>query len=316
MLFRSNARIVESLNKAGAFASTGWNRRQVAAVMEKALNEGQVVQRDRAAGQTSLFDMGDDAGEFATIYEKPDLPEWADHLLWEAEKEMLGLYISSHPLRNYRDLIERFSTLDQENVSELREGEEVTVAGIITGVRKINTKKGGRMAFLAIETLQGTVEITVFTDLFEKRSALLETDMIVLCVAKANYRDDKISFVAEELMHIDDAEKNLTRAIHIRLSPAHQQENSLNHVGELLSRVNGPHDVYLHCMTPEAGEVIVHAPASCRVTAERPLREAIEDFLGEESVFFSAGMGLPSHQPKRITEPQQPRWRRQDRSDN
>ncbi len=312
-----NMRVVESLNKAGAFASTGWNRRQVAAVMEKALTEGQVVQRDRAAGQTSLFDMGGEDNAFAGVYEKPELPEWADHLIWEAEKEMLGLYISSHPLGNYRDIIRHYATPGLDRAESLREGDEVHIAGIITTVRRITTKKGGRMAFVTVETPEGACEIIVFTDLYERKTSLVAEEMIVIFEARVNMREGRQSFIANEIHPLDDAERELTRAVHVRLQAYQQQTRLLEQLGALLSGASGPCDVYLHCETPDTGEVVLHAPASCRVSPTRQLRHAIEDLLGQDSVFFSGGMRMPSHQPPRNTQPQQPRWKkRNDYADN
>ena len=308
-----NARVLESLNKAGAFASTGWNRREVASVMDKAVTEGQVVQRDRAAGQISMFDLD---GDFSVIYEKPNLPEWPDHIVWESEKEMLGLYISSHPLRNYRDLIARYATLKLSEAMEMREGDEVSAAGIITNVRTLLTKKGDRMAFVSLETLQGPCELTVFSEVFQRNGALLANDMIVMVRARVNFRDDKLSFLVNEIMPIDDAERAMTKALHVRLDLAAQQPETLEKLAKLLGGARGACDVYLHCATGAEGEAVVHAPESCRVAFSRGLKSTVEALLGEEAAYFSGGMGLPTHQPPRAA-PETPRWKqRQEAAHN
>ena len=275
--------------------------------VEKALSEGQVVQRDKAIGQTSLFDMGGMDDSFQRIYEKPELPEWPDHVIWEGEKEMLGLYISSHPLQNYRDLVERYSTLDLNNTSGLKEGEEVSIAGLVSTVRVISTKKGSKMAFLRIETLQGPAEVTVFSDLYEQKGALLVADLVVVCTARVNYRDDKLGFVANDLVPIDDAERTLTKAVHVRVHPPRQQIETLDKLALIMGSVPGPCDVYLHCGLADEGEVVIHAPNACRVSPTRQLHHAVEELMGQDTVFFSAGMRLPSHQAARVY--QQPRWK-------
>src|SRR5690606_13770922 len=96
-----NRRLIESLNRAGAFGSTGWNRRQVEATIEGALSEGQISQRDRDAGQTSLFEVLEDDVSEQTMHQKPDMDEWPESELLAFEKEMLGLYVSSHPLAKF-----------------------------------------------------------------------------------------------------------------------------------------------------------------------------------------------------------------------
>jgi DNA polymerase-3 subunit alpha len=251
--------------------------------------------------------MGDSQESFQRIYEQPKLPEWPDHVIWEGEKEMLGLYISSHPLQNYRDLVERYSTLDLKDTSLLKEGEEVMIAGLVSTVRAISTKKGTRMAFLRLETLLGPCEVTIFSDLYEQKSTLLVADLVVVCAARVNYRDDKLGFVANDLVPIDDAERLLTKAVHVRVHPPRQQTDVLDKLALILGSVPGACDVYLHCGLADGGEVVIHAPNACRVSATRQLRLAIEDLMGQDTVYFSAGMRLPSYQTPRVY--QQPAWK-------
>ncbi|HOH51416.1 MAG TPA: DNA polymerase III subunit alpha [Candidatus Hydrogenedentes bacterium] len=303
-----NMRVLESLNKAGAFLGTGWNRRQVEAVLEKAVAESQLFQRDQRAGQTSLFDMGGVAEDLSDMYERPELPEWQDHQLWEAEKEVLGLYITSHPLWLHRDTIEHYATPPAVMARDPREGEERVLAGVITNVRRISTKKGDPMAFVTLETLRGSCELTAFSEIYRQKAHLMEADMVVIARAKANFRNERLSYLVEDIMLIDDAERSLTRALHVRLEIAHQDPATLRRVAEALAAHPGPCDVYLHCRVANDDEVVVHAPESCRVAGVRALRPLLETLLGEGAAFFSGGMGLPSHR-RPDPAPDVPRWK-------
>ncbi len=306
-----SSRLIESLNKAGAFLSTQWNRRQVAEVLDIAISAGQSLQRERDAGQTSLFDLAGAEDVFDPGTDRPDLPEWPEHEVLAHEKEMLGLYVSSHPLNNYETLIRRFHTLDLNSLEEKREGDEAIVCGIIVSVRKIYNRKNEAMAFLALETLQGPCDITVFSDLYEQKKSLLIEDMIISCPVRVNIRDEKHTLIAENILAIDESEGVLARALHVRLKPEHQAPDLVHKLACLLGNAKGDCDVFLHCLLPDkGGEAVVHATSACRVAPSERLALAIEALLGADVLFLSAGMGLPSHRPPRENHETPRRFRR------
>lgn len=312
-----NSRTIESLNKAGAFLGTGWNRRQVAEVAEQAISAGQVLQRERAAGQTSLFDLAEAGDEFEMGMDKPHLPEWPEHELLAYEKETTGLYVTGHPLNNYESLIRRYSTLDLATLDEYKEGDEANVCGMITEAKKHYNRKGDAMAFLTLETMQGPCEMTVFSDLYEQKKNLLEQDFIITCCVRVNVRDDKNTLVVTNLIAIDETEATLTKAVHIRLNPQQQEEVLVHKLALLLGGAQGTCDVYLHCGRDGQKEAVVHATSACRVAPSPQLAREVENLLGENALFLSAGMGLPSHQPKRTYEENNnSRWRGGKRSYN
>lgn len=295
-----NTRVIESLNKAGAFLSTGWNRRQTAEVIEIAISAGQARQRERDAGQTSLFELAGAEDAFDPDNDKPNLPEWPEHDILAYEKDVLGLYVSSHPLRNYDSLIRRFHTLDMNSLDEKQEGYEMIVCGIISDCRKKYTQKGDAMAFLILETLQGPCDITVFSNLYEQKKHLLLEDMILACTVHVNIRDDKRTLIADNILPIDEAEAALARAMHVRLKPGQQNPDTAHKLACILGNAHGTCDVFLHCLLPDKhGEAVVHATSACCVQPSEKLTRDVEELLGENAVFLSAGMGLPTHRPSR-----------------
>jgi DNA polymerase III subunit alpha len=305
-----NRRCIESLNRAGAFVGMGWNRRQVEAALDQALGEGQSAQRDKDAGQFSLFDMDGMEDTVATMHQKPDVHEFPDHEVLQMEKEILGLYISSHPLDPYREIIERFASANVTELSDYKEGETVKVAGSIATVRIHVTKTNKRMAFVALETHQGLVEVTVFSDTFEQKAGIIAQDMIVMIPARVNYRNEEPGLVAIDVYPIEDAERHLVKAVHVRLSGPALSEEPVAKLAELLGNAKGEHDVYLHCSTRQGKAVTVHATEACTVPATRQFRYAIEEIAGVDNVWFSGGMGLPTHKPEELYVREKKPWER------
>ena len=304
-----NKRLVESLNKAGAFAGTGWKRVQVAAVLDAALGEAQSTQRDRDAGQTSLFDISGMEETVEVMHERPDMDEWPERELLQYEKDVLGLYASGHPLSGFKKILDHFNTLDLEHFKEVEEGTEVNLGGIINTIKTHLTKRG-KMAFLGLDTLKGSCEITVFSDLFEKRGGIIVPDTPVMINAKISYRNNAPGLLANDIYLLRDAEQHLTRAIHIRLGKATAE--TADELSKLLGVHTGNCDVYLHCAMPGNGEVIVHANKACLAKPSSGLRCKVEDLLGEGAYYCSAGMGLPTHaEPKKPAHGDKP-WKRRN----
>lgn len=304
-----NRRLLECLNKAGAFGGSGWNRRQVEAVLDNALSEGQIAQRERESGQTSLFDLMEPEDPGAGRHHRPDLQEWPESELLQYEKEVLGLYVSSHPLARHAETIRRFSTLRLAELAELREGHEGAVGGIIGAVKQHITGRGDKMAFVRLDSLEGSVEITVFSDLFAQKGGLLVQDMIVMFTAKVSGRNNQPGLVASDIFPVEDAEERLTRAVHVRMQTVGLDDAMLERLAHIIDSRPGKCDVYLHCFTPRREEVVIHATSACRASPSRALKAEIEDLLGEDCVWFSAGAGLPTHDPPPPPKPEEPRWK-------
>ena len=292
-----NRRLIESLNKAGAFVNTGWSRAQVDAALEQALEEAQITQKDRDAGQSSLFDlMGGEEEEVTASYsEKPDIPEWDEAEVLLLEKEMLGLYISSHPLKKHMATLRRFATPGLMELKEFGEGRIVNAGGILSQVKFHITAKGKKMAFLTLDMLEGPIEITVFTNTYEEFYEMLVVDQVVMVRAHVNYRNDEPGLVADAFYTMDDAEQRLTKAVHVRLNEKDFDGARIEELAQLLGANPGPCNVFLHYRDQRKKEVTVHATGACMVGPSSRLREQVEAITGEGSYWCSAGFGLPSH---------------------
>ncbi|HUG56018.1 MAG TPA: DNA polymerase III subunit alpha [Candidatus Limnocylindrales bacterium] len=199
-LQRCNKRVLESLIRCGACDAFGPRAAQLAA-LDGILGTAQREQKDRASGQVSLFDL---AGASALTPAAPSGPEAPLKELLGWEKELLGIYLSRHPLHDHA---ERIGELPITYLAELREaGEEVvTIACVVTSARRHITKKKQLMMFAQVEDLTGSAEVTVFPRTYEATSALWNTDEVLLLVARVEQRDEAPKLLCEHAVLFTDA---------------------------------------------------------------------------------------------------------------
>jgi len=206
-----NKRVLEALIKSGAMDSMPGSRRQKLAVLDQVVTMGADAQKTREAGQASMFDLfgggGDSAAAggfsvtFPVINETP--ADYKEQLGWE--KELLGMYVSAHPiakaLENVPDDPNRL-TLGQ--LSEEHMGQKVTLIGMLTGLRRVSTKKGDTMLIAQVEDLDGSAEMVVFPKAYEKYSKFWQDDAILAITAKVELRRDTLQLVCEQVDEYTD----------------------------------------------------------------------------------------------------------------
>ena len=203
-----NKRSVESLIKCGAFDSLKVYRSQLMAVYEKMLDGIQQERKKNTEGQLSFFELSEEAGEFVMAREDyPDIKEYPKKMLLSMEKEMLGLYISGHPLSEYEDEINAQVTLfsselnfhepgdeSSVNTGDIRgivDGMSVTVGGIITDKKTKTTKNNNLMAFVTLEDVYGPMELIVFPAVLERYASLLKEESIVLVHGRVSIKEEE-----------------------------------------------------------------------------------------------------------------------------
>ncbi len=201
-----NKRVLESLCKAGAFDSLGYPRRALVAVHTDAVDQYLDLKRNEAIGQDSLFGGLDEAFSAVTVT-VPALEEWDKRTLLAFEREMLGLYVSDHPLTGLENVLSRAGdvSIGQLVTDEGRAEEStVAVAGLITSVTRKNTKKGDLYAVVTLEDLEGAVSVMVFPRDYQQSSTLLVEDSIVRVTGRVKRsRDDVLELVATAVSALD-----------------------------------------------------------------------------------------------------------------
>jgi DNA polymerase-3 subunit alpha len=201
-----NRRMLESLVACGAFDSTGDPRRGMCAILEAALANGQKTQADRMMGHISIFDL-DLVGETSlggppAGRSHPPVPpgEWERDELLRREKETLGLYVSSHPLSPLREQLARKVDCGLRELATLRDGQVVTVGGLVSSLRPLLTKRGDQMVFAEIDDLTGSVEVVVFANTWAETRDILVPEAIVLVKGRVEHRGEgEVKVVALEV---------------------------------------------------------------------------------------------------------------------
>ncbi|HEV2688459.1 MAG TPA: DNA polymerase III subunit alpha, partial [Bryobacteraceae bacterium] len=213
-----NHRIVENLIKCGAMSSLGGNRAQMTAVIDNAMEAGQRAFRDRLSGQTGLFGMA--IGETAHVeHPLPALPDWTPRQKLSSEKEVLGVYVTGHPLDEYADKVAELSSHYTETLEGLERGTEVAVCGILTGIQRKRNKEGKLWAAMHLEDRTGSVEAMAFSTQYDRLLSALVEDQAVLVrglVLPEENGPPKLS--VQDIVPLEVARVNLPSLISIRVA--------------------------------------------------------------------------------------------------
>ncbi|WP_439950896.1 DNA polymerase III subunit alpha [Desulfolucanica intricata] len=271
-----NRRVLESLIKGGAFDSLGHRRAQLMAVVDVGLSMAQQAQRDRNSGQVSLFDFMEENESSSLSLTLPDISEFPYSEMLALEKEALGLYISGHPLAEYREVLAGMSTVNNVEVHEYSEGEIVSLGGLIVSLKQINTKKGDPMAFVNLEDLTGTIEVIVFPRVYKLYRQLLQPDAVVLVKGKVNGSGEEVKIIAEEISFpVKQVSGDLyLQFINFSMETVHQ-------VQLILQTYPGSSPVFLYF--PEEKK-LAKTSKKYWVNLDSPVIEKLEELLGPNNV--------------------------------
>ena len=213
----ANKRVLESLIKAGAFDSLGAHRAAWVAAVDRALEFGARLQRDRASGQGGLFSGPEAAAEEAA----PPLPEaraWSRKELLGYEKEALGFYASGHPLEDFAETIRDLANCDSAKAGERASGDAVGMGGMITELSVRTTKKGDRFALFRLEDQFGSVKVVCWPEQFNRHRQLIQGDGVVLVRGRLELADDGgATIIAQEVLALEGARAKAARLLILRL---------------------------------------------------------------------------------------------------
>jgi len=244
-----NKRTVESLIKAGAFDSLGHPRKGLLMVFEQIIDGTVVRRRERDQGVMSLFgDVGDDAvgGGFSERVNIPTLEfDKSDRLKFE--KEMLGLYISDHPLLGVEAALRRKVDCSVAEAAEKDDGATVTLGGVITNLSRKFTKKGDQMAVFILEDLDAAIEVTVFPRVLTEQSHKLIDDAIVTVKGRIDRRDEtRVGFMAQDVQILEGLDTGSAAPLRLRVPATSLTELKIHQIRKILREHPGDSPVYLH----------------------------------------------------------------------
>ncbi len=278
-----NKRVLEALIKAGAFDFTQVDRGVMLASVDKALSAGQKARQQKASGQNSLFGIMETATHPVVSYEKVEpIPEKKKlHM----EKEVLGFYLSGHPLKAYEKELKGYITKINKLI-EKKTGDKVRIAGVISDIKRKKTRSGLTMAVLTVQDETGIIDVRAFPDKMED-SSFLEEDRIVVIegTIEINEEQERVSMNANDIMPVEQINKQV-KAVRFVLS----KEKAVNGVAlklkEICEKYRGDKDVIIEVYQPGKFRCEIMANSSYAVEISDEFKQEISKLLSPEEFFF------------------------------
>jgi DNA polymerase-3 subunit alpha len=253
----------------------GLYRARMVVMLDSLIDWAGKVQRQKQSGQMSFFDneLKPSSGNF-------DIKEWPEPQVLAFEKEMLGFYISGHPLARYARQLKRFSQSSTLNLSQRNEGDSINIVGLLVKIKHTVTRaKQEKMAILKLEDLEGFVEVLVFPSVFRQVSKFIQPGSVVLVRGRLNLKEDMPKIVANDLFPIEKIYSLIT-AININLSGI--RENLFVTLKDRIAQSRGPIPVYLHLDSVSKNRIQLLVGNEFFVEPTEDLIQDIESLLGDE----------------------------------
>jgi len=283
---RVNRRVVEALAKCGAFESLHSSRSSVWASLDLALERGAASQRDKAIGQESLFGTlgGDDS---ATEPKLTEAPEWTDRERLGHEKELLGFYVTGHPLGSVASQMARLcDTTSSPESWQGRDGREVRVGGLLTGLRETRTKRGQRMGFGTLEDLEGAFDLVIFSEPFTQHLGLLQEAQeaaegpVPLLVSGSLESGETPKILVRDILRLADAEEVLAAKLRIALLEADVTRDRMVALKRVLGSHGGESEVVVQLTIPGESTTVLSLGDTRGVKASDALCREVDSLFG------------------------------------
>ncbi|MCF7669362.1 MAG: DNA polymerase III subunit alpha, partial [Verrucomicrobia bacterium] len=294
-----NRRVMEVLIKSGACDGFNMNRASMYSQIDAALARGAGAAQDRQSGQASLFSLMEEE-EISAPPLHADLPEWPLNELLTAEKELLGFYVTGHPLNPYMGLIKTYSMTDSSAIRSLPDRTTTRIGGLLESVQHGQSKKTGKpYAFAELEDIHGEIQVLFLNNNLETYQHLLTPGNVVLVSGEINNTEETTKMFASEIMRLTDAPAKLAKHAQIRFHKTKPTKQLLEQVKDLVSQHKGNCPLFL-CVKHESGAfVFIEAHEQYRVCPSLELHNQIENLLGKNSFFVKIDETLPQKTARR-----------------
>jgi DNA polymerase III subunit alpha len=276
---------IETLIKAGAFDSWGARRAQLAAALDRAIQSGATLHADRRSGQKGLFDAMDDQASSSTSATLPDVPEWDEREKLASEKEVLGFYLSSHPLAEYEQKLATYCSHSTGDIAELPHRTEIVLGGMISAIKisqSRNPRPGttGKYAMFDLEDMSGGLRCILWSEGYAQHGHLVRPDATLVVRGSVDRRPgtDEANLIVNELIPIDELDGRFTKGIVIRVSAEHGQQG-LEQLREILRGYPGNCELQL-VLSLEDGSRAYLKSDSMRIDLNAEMRSRVDALLG------------------------------------
>ena len=287
-----NKSVAEALVKAGTFDCTGANRPTLLNEVERALKIGASAQADKAAGQMNLFGGQQEALQEERLNE---LPDWSEGEKLKFEKEAVGFYLSGHPLKEYRALLDTFAMADIGAIGKMEAKENVVVGGLISQVNRMVTKTGRfagqSMAKFTLESEKSSCSCVIFSEGFGRYSDYVQEDRPVFVVGTVDLSGNSPGIRVDEIVPMKAVREKFTGELHIRLDRETAAGSGLTAFEKVFIDHAGDCMVFFDVPTPAGGEVSIKVGRRYYVTPNDDFHAAITELAGPAAVEYRSPFG-------------------------
>jgi DNA polymerase-3 subunit alpha len=282
-----NKRVLESLIKSGAMDSLG-RRAQLMEVLDKAIERAAKAQRDAESGQHGLFGVFQQEHEHAHNDHLPEVPDWDEHQRLAAEKEILGFFITGHPLEKYRDKLRDLNARSSEEIGQMKystgKDEEICIGGIIANVRVLKSKKGDLYAQAVLEDMSGSLDMLVFPEAFRRLQERLKLEVPVLVKSGVRVEEGASpKLTVSDIIPLEQAQPKLANHLRIRIPLETATEVTVDQLHALCSQRKGAAKV-LFDVERQGDFMVVMEAEGYNVQPDRNFIDRVEELCGRGSV--------------------------------
>lgn len=281
----ANKTSLETLIKAGAFDALGGRRSQNTAVIERALQSGAALAADRKSGQKSLFGGFEEETTVAPAASLPDVPEWPDREKAQFEKEVLGFYLSAHPLDEYKRTLATYRSHTTADIPGVSERSEVILGGMIAAIKLAATKnpqpgKPSRYANFDLEDVDGVIRCIAWPEQYAEVGSLIQNDQVLMVRGSIDRRGgEEANLIVNELIPLDQLEGRYTSGIVVRISETEHGPDTVAKVREIVRTYPGNSELQLVFVLDDGSRVYMRSHR-VRIEVTRELRDRLDDLLG------------------------------------
>jgi DNA polymerase-3 subunit alpha len=292
-------KILEALIKCGACDCLGQTRATLFAQIDRTLARSASVIADRQRGQSSLFGALEEKAP-SMPEAMTSLPEWPEHEMLAHEKELLGFYVTGHPLTPYAPILEKYALHNTIGLAQLQSRTLTRIGGLIAAVQNGVSKKSGKpYSMVTLEDLEGSVQLLCMNENYDKYRELLVPGNAILVIGEVNTGDDKPKIFPQEIMPLEDAPRRFTKQVHLRLHMAHVQPERLESVQQLVAAHPGKCPLFLCFVRPTGEAIFVETHERFFVLPSARLQQAADELFGEETYYVKVDTSLPERQQRR-----------------
>jgi DNA polymerase-3 subunit alpha len=281
--------VIESLIKCGAFDSTGHKRRQLMTCCEEIMDNAQKRQREKASGQANLLEQFEQTNRTSPNRGSsddglPDMPEWDHKELLANEKETVGFYITGHPLSRYADRLAMIVTADSSNIAAKTDREALSMAGVVSSIREVQTRRKETMAYITLEDLKGSTTVIFFPEIYKSSYDLLHGEDPILVKGTVDIGEDSVKVIAAEATLLATAAEKPYHSAYFTIDVNLSAED-IETLSRCLRKHGGKQDAYIK-LAEEKSETVIYLGEDMRLDLTLLLRKEAEHILGIGAIQF------------------------------